>query len=50
MNDSKTPEKASLVNPVDHTWNCTCGALNGAYRDTCGHCAIHNIEIISEKL
>ena len=23
---------------VDNTWNCGCGALNAAYRVTCGAC------------
>ena len=23
---------------VDNTWVCKCGALNAAYRETCGRC------------
>ena len=23
---------------VDNTWVCVCGALNAAYRKTCGRC------------
>lgn len=23
---------------VDNTWVCGCGALNAAYRETCGRC------------
>jgi hypothetical protein len=23
---------------VDNSWNCGCGALNAAYRETCGKC------------
>ena len=32
MGDLKTE------NLVDNTWNCTCGALNAAYRLNCGNC------------
>lgn len=23
---------------VDNVWNCGCGAMNAAYRTTCGKC------------
>tara|TARA_B110000459_G_scaffold156330_1_gene170999 strand:+ start:39 stop:161 length:123 start_codon:yes stop_codon:yes gene_type:complete len=23
---------------VNNTWNCGCGAMNAAYRTTCGNC------------
>lgn len=26
------------MNLDDNTWNCGCGALNAAYRTTCGRC------------
>lgn len=25
-------------NLVDHSWTCDCGALNAAYKETCGGC------------
>jgi len=27
-----------MVNLVDDTWTCTCGALNAAYNTKCGNC------------
>jgi len=27
-----------IKNLVDNIWNCGCGAMNAAYRTTCGKC------------
>lgn len=29
---------------VDNTWICKCGALNAAYRETCGNCGYTKIQ------
>jgi len=34
-----------IHNLVDNSWNCGCGALNAAYRETCGRCNKPNPQV-----